>query len=74
MKYYIIDHSDSEMKGYQSSLDGSDNNFDFNDDHDDNAQSFSRMFILLFCFFILIFRFLENQNMHLDMMNFSKKI
>ena len=55
MKYYIIDHSDSEMKGYQSSLDGSDNNFDFNDDHDDNAQSFSRMFILLFCFFYFDF-------------------
>ena len=43
------------IEGYQSSLDGSDDNFNFNDDYDDNddnAQSFSRMFILLFCFLL----------------------
>ena len=50
MKYYIINHSDDEMEGYQSSLKGSDGNFNFNDDYDDDAQSFSKMFILLFWF------------------------
>ena len=48
MKYCIINYRDNEMKGYQSSLDGSDDNFNFNDDYDDVAQSFFRMFILLF--------------------------
>ena len=37
MKYFIINHSDNEMEGYQSSLDGSDSNFNFNDDCDDDA-------------------------------------
>ena len=37
------------MEGYQSSLDGSDDNFNFNDGYDDDVQNFSRMFILLFC-------------------------
>ena len=49
MKYYIINHTDNEMEGYQSSLDGSDDNFNFNDDWNDDAQSIYRMFILLFC-------------------------
>ena len=34
MKYYIINHSDIEIEGYQSSLDGSDDKFNFNDDYD----------------------------------------
>ena len=50
MKYYIIDHNDNEMEGYQPSLDGRDDNFNFSDDYDDDAQSFSKMFIFLFCF------------------------
>ena len=33
------------MEGYQSNLDGSDNNFNFNDDYDNDAQSISRMFV-----------------------------
>ena len=48
MKYYIIDHNDNEMEGYQPSLDGRDDNFNFSDD----AQSFSKMFIFLFCFLL----------------------
>ena len=36
MKYYIINHRDDKMDDYQSSLDGSDNNFNFNDDYDDD--------------------------------------
>ena len=50
MKYDIINHRDNKMKGYHSSLDGSNNNFNFNDDYDDSVQNFSKMFILLFCF------------------------
>ena len=50
MKYYIIDHSANEIEGYQPSLDGSDDNFNFNDDYDDDVKSFSTMFIFLFCF------------------------
>ena len=38
------------MKGYHSSLDGSDDNFNFSDDYDDDARCLSRMFNLLFCF------------------------
>ena len=34
MKCYIINYSDNEMKGYQSSLDESNDNFNFNDDYD----------------------------------------
>ena len=45
MEYYIINHRDNEMEGYQFSLNGSDDNFNFNDDYDDDAQSFFRMFI-----------------------------
>ena len=33
MKYYIINHSDNEIEGYQSSLNGSYDNFNFNDDY-----------------------------------------
>ena len=50
MKYYIMDHSDNKMENHQSSLDGNDDNFNFNDHYDDDAQSFFEMFILLFCF------------------------
>ena len=50
MKYYMINHSDNEIEGYHSSLDGNDDNFNFNDDYDDNAQNFSWMFIFLFCY------------------------
>ena len=32
MTHHIIDHSNNKMKDYQSSLDGSDNNFNSNDD------------------------------------------
>ena len=46
MKYYFINHRDDKMEGYQFSLNGSDDDFNFNDD----AQNFSRMVILLFCF------------------------
>ena len=53
MKYYIINHSDNEREGYQSSLNGSYDNFNFNDDY---AQNFFWMFILLFCF---LFQFLD---------------
>ena len=60
MKYYIINHRYDKMEGYQSSLDGSDDNFNFNDDYDNDAQTFSRMFNLLFCFFIWLFRCLKN--------------
>ena len=31
MKYYIINHRDNKIEAYQSSLDGSDDNFNFND-------------------------------------------
>lgn len=48
MKYYIINYRDNEMEDYQSSLDGSDSNFNFNDDYDD-TQNLSKVFILLFC-------------------------
>ena len=48
MKYYIINYRDNEMEDYQSSLDGSDGNFNFNDDYDD-TQNLSKEFILLFC-------------------------
>ena len=40
MKYYNINHKNNEMKGYQSSLDGSDDNFHFNDDYNDDAKDF----------------------------------
>ena len=49
MEYYIINHRDNEMEGYQYSLNGRYDNFNFNDDYDDDAQSFFRMFIILFC-------------------------
>ena len=52
MKYYIINYSDNEMKSYQSSLDRSDDNFNFSDDDNDDAQNFSKAFILLFCFLL----------------------
>ena len=32
MKHSIINHSDNEMKGYQTSLDGINDDFNFNDD------------------------------------------
>ena len=32
MKYYIINHRDNKMEGYQSSLHESDDNFNFYDD------------------------------------------
>ena len=54
MKYYIINHSDIEIEGYQSSLDGSDDNFNFNDDYDNDVQNFLRMFIYLILSFIFI--------------------
>ena len=50
MKYCIINRRDNKIEGYQSSFDGNNDNFNFNDDYDDNVQSFSRMFIILFCF------------------------
>ena len=31
MKHHIINHRDNEIEGYQFSLDGSDDNFNFND-------------------------------------------
>ena len=52
MKYYTINHSDNEMEGYQSSLNGSNDNFNFNDDYDGDVHNFSKMFIFLFCFLI----------------------
>ena len=36
MKYHIINHCDYEMKSYNSSLDGSDDNFNSNDDYDED--------------------------------------
>ena len=30
------------MEGHQCSLDGSDDNFNFNDDYDNDAQNFSK--------------------------------
>ena len=59
MKYYLIDHSANEIEGYQPSLDGSDDNFNFNDDYDDDVKSFSTMFIFLFCFLFQMSRKLE---------------
>ena len=32
-----IEEDDNEMEGYQSSLDGSDDNFNLNDDYNDDA-------------------------------------
>ena len=32
-----IEEDDTEMEGYQSSLDGSDDNFNFNNDYNDDA-------------------------------------
>ena len=60
MKYHIINHKDNKMEGYQSSLDGSDDNFNFNFDYDDDIQSFFRMFNLFILFFIMFFRCLKN--------------
>ena len=37
MKYYIINNSDNEMEDYESWLDRSDDNFNFNDDYDDDT-------------------------------------
>ena len=51
MKYYIINHRDNEIEGHQSNLDRNDNNFNFNDDYDDDAQNFFKMFILFFHFY-----------------------
>ena len=48
------------MEGYQSSLYGSDDNFNFNYDNDDDAQNFFKMFNLLFYFIFLFFRCLKN--------------
>ena len=62
MKYYIINHRDNEMEGYQSSFDESDDNLNFNDDYDDDAQNFFTMFILSFCFFIMIFRCMKRMS------------
>ena len=50
MKYYIINHSDNEMEGYQSSPNRWDDKSIFYDEYGDDAKSFSKMFILLFCF------------------------
>ena len=60
MKYYIINHRDNKMEGYQSSLYRSDDNFNFNYDNNDDAQNFFRMFNLLFYFIFLFFRCLKN--------------
>ena len=51
MQYYVINHTNNEMEGYHSSLDESNDNFNFNDDYDDDAQSFSRMSFLSHFFF-----------------------
>ena len=51
MKYYIINHSDNVMEGHQPSLDRSDDNFNFNDDYDDDVQSFSRCPFSYFVFY-----------------------
>ena len=59
MKYYIINYSDNEMKSYQSSLDRSDDNFNFSYDDNDDAQNFSKVFILLFCFLFLFLNVLK---------------
>ena len=37
MKYCIINHRDNKMEGYQSSLDESNDNFNFNNDYDDDC-------------------------------------
>ena len=37
MKYYIINYRDKKMEGYWSSFDGSNDNFNFNNDYDDDA-------------------------------------
>ena len=37
MKYYIINHRDNKMEGYQANLDGSNNDFNFNNNYDDDA-------------------------------------
>ena len=37
IKYYIINHRDNKMEGYQSSLDGSNDNFNFNNEYDDDV-------------------------------------
>ena len=50
------------MEGYQSSFDESDDNLNFNDDYDDDAQNFFTMFILSFCFFIMIFRCMKRMS------------
>ena len=34
MHYYFINQNDNEMESYQSSFDGSDDNFNFYDDYD----------------------------------------
>ena len=59
MKYYIINYSDNEMKSYQSSLDRSDDDFNFSYDDNDDAQNFSKVFILLFCFLFLFLNVLK---------------
>lgn len=46
----MINHSNNEREDYEYSLDGSDNNFNFNNDYNDDVQSFSRTFIPLFYF------------------------
>ena len=51
MKYYIINHSDNGMESHQPSLDRSDDNFNFNDDYDDDVQSFSRCPFSYFVFY-----------------------
>ena len=37
MKYHTTNHSDNEIEGYQSNLDESDDNFNFNNDYDDET-------------------------------------
>ena len=55
MIYYIINHNTYETEGCQSSVDGSDNNFNFNDDYVTEPKS-SFGYPFSYSFFILIFR------------------
>ena len=56
MECYIINHGDNEMESYQSSLNGSDDNFNFNDDYDD-AQTSLRWSFSYFVFYSNFYMF-----------------
>lgn len=60
MKYIVINYRGYKTKGYQFSIDRTDDNFNIYDVYDDGVQRFFRMFIFSF---LKIFNFRCSKNL-----------